>query len=301
VPALGAQTTAADVLAVVDDAGLLRDVALAPGDDPRSVILDNFGATTKASPTTLAGAWVADAGSGFAGGMLLCDERSRGRAEPVPGCVIAVCDRPRLAFALSTQRFFAHLVIDRPPIWLDPSVAEGAAYAEAWVMNATIGQRVTLGPRCVIGGASMGYERDRTGKFVPLPQSGDVVIGDDVHIAGQASVQRGSLGTTRVGRGSKVGPHTNVAHNVTIGEDVLIVGHAQIGGGARVGDGAVIGQGVVVKNGVSIGEGALIAMGSAIRYDVPPGDVWSGNPARRVGGNHGASRFAVSGQAPAAT
>jgi acetyltransferase-like isoleucine patch superfamily enzyme len=290
VPASGAQTTAAQVLALLDDAGLLRDVALVSGDDPRSVMLDGFGATTGAGPTTLAGAWAADAGTGFGGGMLLCDERSRGRAEPAPGCVIAVCDRPRLAFALSTERFFAHLVADRPPTWLDPSLAERAAHAEAWVMNATIGHRVTLGPRCVIGGASMGYERDPAGRLVPLPQAGDVVIGDDVHIAGQASVQRGSLGTTRVGRGSKIGPHTNIAHNVRIGEDVLIVGHAQIGGGARVGAGVVIGQGVVVKNGVSIGDGALVAMGSAIRYDVPPGDLWSGNPARRVGGHEGARR-----------
>jgi acetyltransferase-like isoleucine patch superfamily enzyme len=61
-----------------------------------------------------------------------------------------------------------------------------------------------------------------------------------------------------------------------------------------VGDGAVIGQGVVVKNGVSIGEGALIAMGSAIRYDVGSGELWSGNPAKRVGGHHGARRASPS-------
>ena len=202
VPAPGAQTTAADVLALLDGEGLLREVALVPGEDARSVTLDGFGAAGGAGPATLAGAWIVAAGTGFAGGMLLCDQRSRGGAAPAPGRVIA----------------------------------------------------------------------------------------DDVHIGGQASVQRGSLGTTRVGRGSKIGPHTNVAHNAQIGADVLIVGHVQIGGGARVGDGAVIGQGVVVKNGVSIGEGALIAMGSAIRYDVAPGDLWSGNPAKRVGGHHGARR-----------
>jgi acetyltransferase-like isoleucine patch superfamily enzyme len=294
VPAPGAQTTAADVLALLEGEGLLREVLRAPGEDARSVTLDGFGATGGAAPATLAGAWVAAAGAGFAGGMLLCDPESRGGAEPAPGRVIAVCDRPRLAFALATERFFSHLVIDRAPTWIDPVGGERAAHAGAWVMNATIGRGVTLGPHCVIGGASMGYERARTGRLVPLPQAGDVVIGDDVHLGGQASVQRGSLGTTRVGRGTKIGPHTNVAHNAQIGADVLIVGHAQVGGGARVGDGAVIGQGVVVKNGVSIGAGALIAMGTAIRYDVGPGELWSGNPAKRVGGHHGARRASPS-------
>jgi acetyltransferase-like isoleucine patch superfamily enzyme len=294
VPAPGAQTTAADVLALLDGQGLLREVALAPGDDARSITLDGFGATGKAGPATLAGAWIAAAGTGFAGGMLLCDPRSRGDAAPAPGRVIAVCERPRLAFALATERFFSHLVVDRAPKWHDPAGPERAAHAGAWVMNASIGQGVTLGPHCVIGGASMGFERDAGGRLVPLPQAGDVAIGDDVHIGGQASVQRGSLGTTRVGRGSKIGPHTNIAHNAQIGADVLIVGHVQIGGGARVGDGAVIGQGAVVKNGVSIGDGALIAMGSAIRYDVAPGELWSGNPAKRVGGHRGARRASPS-------
>ena len=146
VPAPGAQTTAADVLALLDGEGLLREVALAPGDDARSITLDAFGAVDGGGPATLAGAWVAAAGTGFAGGMLLCDQESRGGAEPAVGRVIAVCDRPRLAFALATERFFSHLVTDRAPTWIDPADIERAAHAGAWVMNAAIGHGVTLGP-----------------------------------------------------------------------------------------------------------------------------------------------------------
>ena len=109
VPAPGAQTTAADVLALLDGEGLLREVALAPGEDARSVTLEGFGATGGAGPATLAGAWIAAAGTGFAGAMLLCDQRSRGGAAPAPGRVIAVCERPRLAFALATERFSVKL------------------------------------------------------------------------------------------------------------------------------------------------------------------------------------------------
>ena len=171
VPAPGAQTTAADVLALLDGQGLLREVALAPGDDARSITLDGFGATGKAGPATLAGAWIAAAGTGFAGGMLLCDPRSRGDAAPAPGRVIAVCERPRLAFALATERFFSHLVVDRAPKWHDPAGPERAAHAGAWVMNASIGQGVTLGPHCVIGGASMGFERDARRQAGAAPPS----------------------------------------------------------------------------------------------------------------------------------
>ena len=134
----------------------------------------------------------------------------------------------------------------------------------------------------MIGCSGMGYERDEAGRLVKFPQLGGVVIEDDVDIAAHATVQRGALGDTVLGRGAKIGPHVNVGHGVQVGEDVLIAGHVQIGGGVRIGRAATIWQGAVIANGVTVGERAVIGMSAAVRKNVAPGEVWAGNPARKL-------------------
>jgi UDP-3-O-[3-hydroxymyristoyl] glucosamine N-acyltransferase len=145
-----------------------------------------------------------------------------------------------------------------------------------------VGARVTIAPHAIIGCSGMGYERDADGRWVRFPQLGGVRIEDDVDVAAHATVQRGTLGDTLIRRGAKIGPHVNIGHNVDVGEDVLISGHSQIGGGARIGRGAVIWQAAVVANGVTVGEGAVIGMAAAVRKDVGAGEVWAGNPARKL-------------------
>jgi UDP-3-O-[3-hydroxymyristoyl] glucosamine N-acyltransferase len=180
------------------------------------------------------------------------------------------------------ERFFRHLAADREPELADPTLTAEIARLGAWVMNARLGRDVLLGPHCTIGCSGMGYERAPDGRWVRFPQLGGVAVEDDVHIAAHATIQRGALGDTLIRRGARIGPHANVGHNVEIGEDVLIAGHAQVGGGARVGRGAVIWQGAVVANGVFVGDGAVIGMSAAVRKTVPAGEVWAGNPARKI-------------------
>jgi len=141
---------------------------------------------------------------------------------------------------------------------------------------------VRIDPLATVGCAGMGYERDAQGRLVAFPQLGRVLLEDDVHIAAQAMVQRGAIGDTIVRRGAKIGPHVNVGHHADIGEDCLIAGHAQIGGGARLGRGTVVWQSAAVANGVVVGEGAVIGMGAMIRRDVGDGEVWVGNPGKRL-------------------
>ena len=141
---------------------------------------------------------------------------------------------------------------------------------------------MNIGAQAVIGCSGMGYERDGHGRLVKFPQLGGVVIEDDVDVAAHATVQRGALGDTVLRRGAKIGPHVNVGHGVDVGEDVLIAGHAQIGGGVRIGRGATVWQSAVIANGVTVGEGAVIGMSAAVRKDVGPGEVWAGNPARKL-------------------
>jgi acetyltransferase-like isoleucine patch superfamily enzyme len=234
--------------------------------------------------TAVIGAPEPGAATAFRGALLICSpEAAEGLHEaPAPGVTVVVSERPRLAMALVVARFFAHLAADAPAVYADPATERLVDDNRAWVRNAVVGRNVRIEPLATVGCSGMGYERDARGRLVPFPQLGRVVLEDDVHIAAQAMVQRGAIGDTVVRRGAKVGPHVNVGHNVEVGEDCLIAGHAQIGGGARLGRGTVVWQSAAVANGVQVGAGAVIGMGAMIRADVGDGEVWVGNPGKRL-------------------
>jgi acetyltransferase-like isoleucine patch superfamily enzyme len=278
-------TTVADICAFLEEAGrVLRLVAATP-----EVAVET--AAAGVAPDLAAGpgdvAWTRSPSSwiAFRGALLLAPEPDIPLDDAYParaGRVLAVCDNPRLAMAQVVDRFFAHLAADREPVLDDPSTVADIARLGAWVMNARLGRGILLGPHCTIGCCGMGYERAPDGRWVRFPQLGGVIVEDDVHIAAHATIQRGALGDTVIRRGARIGPHANIGHNAEIGEDVLIAGHAQVGGGAHVGRGAVIWQGAVVANGVMVGAGAVIGMSAAVRHNVPAGQVWAGNPARKI-------------------
>ncbi len=277
--------TAADICTFLDQAGRTRRV-VAPRPETAATTC-----VTGVAPDGAAGqgdlAWTRHPSSwnAFGGALLLAPEPDKAAHDayaPRAGCVVAVCDNPRLAMAQVVDRFFAHLTVDREPEFADPGMAAEVARLGAWVMNARVGRDVLLGPLCSIGCFGMGYERDADGRWIRFPQLGGVIIEDDVHIGAHATIQRGALGDTIVRRGARIGPHVNISHNVEIGENALIVGHAQVAGGARIGSGAVIWQAAVIANSIEIGPGAVIGMSAAVRHDVPAGEVWAGNPARRI-------------------
>lgn len=77
-------------------------------------------------------------------------------------------------------------------------------------------------------------------------------------------------------------PHVLVTHDDEVGDGVTFAGRAALGGAVRVGESAYLGQGCCVREGVAIGAGAVVGMGSVVFTDVPAGEVWAGNPARRL-------------------
>jgi UDP-3-O-[3-hydroxymyristoyl] glucosamine N-acyltransferase len=278
-------TTVAEICAFLEEAGRLRRLVATTPEPFTQAVVAGLAPDTAAGEGDVAwsrhsGAWIA-----FRGSLLLGptpDEDLGDPYPPRPGRVLAVCDNPRLAMAQVAERFFGHLNADTEPELADPALADDIARLGAWVKNARIGHGVLLGPHCTIGCFGMGYERGPDGRWVRFPQLGGVVIEDDVHIGANATIQRGALGDTVVRRGARIGPHANISHNVEVGEDALIVGHAQVAGGARIGRGVVIWQSAVIANGVQIGAGAVIGMNSAVRKDVRAGEVWAGNPARKL-------------------
>jgi len=223
---------------------------------------------------------------------------------PAGKALIAVAN-PRLAFARVLARFFAppglegiheSAVIDAcaalaPNVAVGPCATIGAArIGEGTVIHAgaRIGSGVTLGRNvivhagAVIGADGFGYERDGAGRLVKLPQLGGVVIEDDVEIGANACIDRGTLGDTVIGEGTKIDDLAYVAHNVAIGKHVLVMARAVIAGSCRIADAAQIAPGAVVRDHVNVGAGATVGLGAVVIADVPEGATVAGVPAKAL-------------------
>ncbi len=145
-----------------------------------------------------------------------------------------------------------------------------------------IGDRVVVGPGAVLGGEGFGFVLE-DGAYRRMPHIGDVVIEDDVEIGANCTVDRGTLGETRLGRGSKIDAGVHIAHNVRIGRGVLIAAQCGLSGSVSVGDGAVLGGKVGVADHRTIGAGAQVGAGSGVGSHVPPGIRVAGYPAVPIG------------------
>jgi UDP-3-O-[3-hydroxymyristoyl] glucosamine N-acyltransferase len=138
------------------------------------------------------------------------------------------------------------------------------------ILNALIGDRVILHPGCRLGQDGFGFLSGPSG-HTKVPDVGRVIIQDDVEIGAGTAIDRGGMGDTVIGEGSKIDNLVQVGHNVTIGRHCLIVAKSGLGGSASLGDFAVLGASAQVADHVTIGEGAKIAAGSGVNRDVSAG------------------------------
>jgi UDP-3-O-[3-hydroxymyristoyl] glucosamine N-acyltransferase len=142
-----------------------------------------------------------------------------------------------------------------------------------------IGDRVRIHSGAVIGADGFGYVQDG-GIHLKVPQIGNVIIRDDVEIGANVTIDRGALGPTRIGKGSKIDNLVQIAHNVTVGEHCLVVSQAGIAGSTRLGDYVVLGGQVGLAGHLKIGHRATVAAQSGVMHDIPDGEKWFGYPAQ---------------------
>ncbi|MBP9733125.1 MAG: UDP-3-O-(3-hydroxymyristoyl)glucosamine N-acyltransferase [Candidatus Omnitrophica bacterium] len=140
-----------------------------------------------------------------------------------------------------------------------------------------IGDRVVLHAGVVIGADGFGYE-NFAGKYVKVPQRGNVRIEDDVEIGANSCVDRARFGTTVIKRGTKIDNLVQIAHNVEIGEDCLVIAQVGIAGSAKLGDGVILAGQVGVVGHVKVGTRAIIGAQSGVFTDVPDGSILLGSP-----------------------
>ena len=151
--------------------------------------------------------------------------------------------------------------------------------AGASIAFSLVGDDVTILAGAVLGEQGFGVAGDASGP-VDVPHLGRVIVQDRVTIGANSTIDRGVFDDTVIGEGAKLDNLCHVAHNVIVGRGVLIAAFAGISGSTIVGDGVTMGGRVGVADHRTIGAGATLAGGSAVFQDVPPGEIWSGYPAR---------------------
>lgn len=142
-----------------------------------------------------------------------------------------------------------------------------------------VGNRVRIHSGAVIGADGFGYVQNN-GLHLKVPQIGSVIIRDDVEIGANVTIDRGALGPTIIGRGTKVDNLVQIAHNVTIGEHCLIVSQAGIAGSTRLGNYVILAGQVGLAGHLKIGNRVSVAAQSGVMNNIPDGEKWLWTPAQ---------------------
>lgn len=218
--------------------------------------------------------------------------------------ILLVVDNPKSTLIKIINYFF----VNRPIEYIDPT-----AFIHA---NAKIGRNVYIGPNCYIGDCFIGDNNiihsnvciyDRTiignnnvihsgallcvdglgclrnadGTLTEFPQLGGVIIGDNTYIGGNTHIASGSLSDTIIENGCKINGMCFIGSNNHLCENVWITGSTMLAGSVTVGKNTTIFSKVVVREWCKIGENVTIGMGSVVTKNIPKGETWIGNPARK--------------------
>jgi UDP-3-O-[3-hydroxymyristoyl] glucosamine N-acyltransferase len=142
-----------------------------------------------------------------------------------------------------------------------------------------LGNRVRIHSGTVIGSDGFGYVQD-SGIHRKVPQIGNVIVGDDVEIGANVTVDRGALGPTVIGRGTKIDNLVQIAHNVQIGEHCLLIAQVGVAGSTKLGNYVVLAGQVGIAGHLKLGNQVTVGAQGGVMNDIPDGQKWLGTPAQ---------------------
>lgn len=141
-----------------------------------------------------------------------------------------------------------------------------------------IGERVIIHSGAVIGSDGFGYVKKEDGTYFKIPQIGTVVVEDDVEIGANTTVDRATLGETRIERGTKLDNLIQIGHNVKIGENTIIAAQTGIAGSTEIGIGVAMGGQVGIADHLKIGDFTIIAAKTGVASNIQPNSLIAGYP-----------------------
>ena len=170
-------------------------------------------------------------------------------------------------------------------VYVGPEVSIGKDclfYPGVRIMHKSkIGECVILHSGVVIGSDGFGFAESPTG-MKKIKQVGWVEIGGDVEIGANTTVDRGAIGPTRIGRGTKIDNLVQIAHNVEIGENSIIVAQAGISGSTKLGNRVILAGQVGLVGHIEIGDDVRVGAQSGVSKSIPAGKTVFGYPARDI-------------------
>jgi len=152
-------------------------------------------------------------------------------------------------------------------------------YANAVLyQDVTLGDRVIIHSGAVIGADGFGY-RFTEGRFVKIPQLGTVEIHEDAEIGACTTIDRGAIGPTVVGAGTKLDNLIMIAHNCELGRHNVFASQVGLAGSCTTGDYVRLGGQVGIKDHVRLNSGCMVGAKGGVHRDIPEGEIWIGYPA----------------------
>jgi UDP-3-O-[3-hydroxymyristoyl] glucosamine N-acyltransferase len=166
-------------------------------------------------------------------------------------------------------------IYDDVIIGKDSIIHSGVAIRERTV----VGERVVIFNNAVVGCDGFGYARDEQKRWLKIPQTGRVVLEDDVEIGAGTTIDRASVGESRIGRGTKLDNLVQIGHSCSVGEDSLLCAQVGLAGSSHIGKRVILAGQAGVAGHLTIGDDVVLTAKSATSHDVPAGKVISGIPA----------------------
>ncbi len=142
-----------------------------------------------------------------------------------------------------------------------------------------IGDRVILQDGVKIGTDGYGYAKQSDGSYYKIVQSGVVILEDDVEVGANSTIDRGTIGETRIRRGAKIDNLVQVGHASDVGQNSLLCAQVGLAGSSKIGSNVILTGQVGVSGHLTIGDGVIVTAQSGIPGDVESGKIVSGSPA----------------------